>query len=239
MALDQNTNGIHLFIEVSVLEWQRLVLSSLSKSFSHNPVKIFCAVDVQLLVKLSFARVYELNWNWQIDFFYLYLTQLQISNFQFLQSLRCISKNENNHCSRRCCCCCVLPPHIKHICTQDTRSYFLKENLEIFLAFLNYLSNMLFLTIFDEVMFQLIKMNWDRLHFDQIHTWHRCLKLSSACTSMWGISVKTVPPGKAMSEIIFTTPLIIYNSSELINSALFSRANQGFMFSSATVFIHL
>jgi len=158
-------------------------------------------------------------------FFYLHLTQLQTSNFQFLQLLlRCISKNENNYrCSR--CCCCVPPPRIKHICTQDTRSYFLKQNLEIFLALLNYLSNMSFLTIFGEVMFQLIKINWDRLHFDQIHIWHRCLKLSSACTSMWGLSVKTVPPGKAMSEIIFTTPLTIYNSSELINSALFSRAN--------------
>ena len=55
MALDLNTNGIHLFIAVSVLEWQRLVLSSLSKSFSRNPEKIFHTVDVQLLVKLSLA----------------------------------------------------------------------------------------------------------------------------------------------------------------------------------------
>ena len=93
---------------------------------------------------------------------------------------------------------------------------------------------MLFLTIFGEVMFQLMKIKTDCFHFDQIHTWHRCLKLPSSCTSMWGISVKTVPPGKAMSKIIFTTPLTIYNSSELINSALFSRANQAFMFSSAS-----
>ena len=45
LALDQ---WIHLFIAVSVLEWQRLVLSSWSKGFSRSPEKIFRAVDVQL-----------------------------------------------------------------------------------------------------------------------------------------------------------------------------------------------
>ena len=59
LALDLNTNGTHLFIAVSVLEWQRLVLSSWSKSFSRSPEKIFRAVDVQLLVKLTF--IYDLS----------------------------------------------------------------------------------------------------------------------------------------------------------------------------------
>ena len=36
--------------------------------------------------------------------------------------------------------------------------------------------------------------------------------------------LKTVTSGSEMIEIIFTIPLTIYNSSEPINSALFSRA---------------
>ena len=62
------------------------------------------------------------------------------------------------------------------------------------------------------------------LHFDQIQTWHRCLKLAFFCLHIYVKSLKTVPSGEAMIEIIFTRPLTIYNSSELINSALFSKA---------------
>ena len=84
--------------------------------------------------------------------FYLHLTQLQTSNFQFLQ-LRCISKNEKNRCSR-CCCYSVPPPRIRRI----SRSYFLKHKPGYF-SCIAYPSSMLFLTIFGEVMFQFIKIN--------------------------------------------------------------------------------
>jgi len=71
-----------------IFEWstrQRLVLSSWSKSFSRNPEKIFRAVVVQLLLKLTFIRKrVELNLlkltHWKFVF-YLHLIQLQTSNF--------------------------------------------------------------------------------------------------------------------------------------------------------------
>ena len=44
---------------MSVLEWQRLVLSSWSKGFPRSPEKIFRAV--------SLARVYVLKLNWNIE----------------------------------------------------------------------------------------------------------------------------------------------------------------------------
>jgi len=61
-------------------------------------------------------------------------------------------------------------------------------------------------------------------HFDEIRTWHRCLKLSFFGLYICVRYLKTVPFGWAMIEIIFTRPLTIYKSSEPINSALFSRA---------------
>ena len=45
---------MNMQITVSVVEWQRLMLSSWLKSSSRSPEKIFRAVDVQLLVKLTF-----------------------------------------------------------------------------------------------------------------------------------------------------------------------------------------
>ena len=55
------------------------------------------------------------------------MIQLQTSNFQFLQ-LGCIIKIDKNRCS--CCCCYSFPPpRIRQI----SRSYFLKQSLEIFL----------------------------------------------------------------------------------------------------------
>ena len=63
------------------------------------------------------------------------------------------------------------------------------------------------------------------LHFDQIKFTHGTdiwSSLSLACTTMWSLW-KLFHPVLAMIEIIFMRPLTIYNSSELINSALFSR----------------
>ena len=64
------------------------------------------------------------------------------------------------------------------------------------------------------------------LHFDQIKFTHGTdiwSSLSLACTTMWSLW-KLFHPVLAMIEIIFMRPPTIYNSSELINSALFSRA---------------
>ena len=149
--LDLSTNRIHLFIAVSVLEWQRLVLSLWSKSFSRSSEKIFracwswCSASGETHIYLRpTARVYELNLNWHIEnlFLSLHLIQFQTSNFQFLP-LGCISKNQKNRCS---CCFCysvVLPPRIR-----QTSGDF---------SCTAYLSSMLFLTIFGETIFQLIK----------------------------------------------------------------------------------
>ena len=63
------------------------------------------------------------------------------------------------------------------------------------------------------------------LHFDQIHpSWHRCLKLAFFDLYIHVKSMKTLPSGEAMIKITFTRPLIIYKSSEPIDSALFSKA---------------
>ena len=118
-------------------------------------------------------------------FFYLHLIQLQTSNFQFLQT-GCVGKIEKNRCSRGRCCCCysVSPPRFRQI----SRSYFFKQKLEIF-SCIAYRSSMLFLTIFGEVMFHLIKVNWEfvfiLMKFARgTFIWN---SLSSACTSMWGL----------------------------------------------------
>ena len=124
--------------------------------------------------------------------FYLHLTQLRTTNFQFLQS-GCVSKNEKNLCFS-CCCYSVPPPRIRQI----SRSYFLKQNLEIF-QFLHCLS--LKYVVSDHFRWSNDPVNQNKLrmclHFHQILTWHRCLKLSA----LFGLciyvrSLKTVPSGK-------------------------------------------
>ena len=154
--------------------------------------------------------------HWKLVF-YLHLIQLQTSNFQCLQS-GCISKIEKNGCSR-CCCCCysVAPPRIRQI----SRSYFFKQNMEIFLAL--FISQLCCFWPFS--VFQLIKIKVRMcLHFDQIRKWHLCLKLCFFSLYIYVKYLNTFPSSLTMIEINFTRPLTSYNSSESINSALFSRA---------------
>ena len=84
---------------------------------------------------------------------------------------------------------------------------------------------MLFLTIFGKVMLQFIKINW-KCVFILIEFAHGTdvWKLAFFGLYIYVKSLKTVPSGLAAIEIIFTRPLTIYNSSEPINSALFSKA---------------
>ena len=118
LALDLNTNGIHLFIAVSIWEWWRLMPSSWSKKFFSLPRENFpccwCSASSETHFYLrTTARVYELKLaRWKFVF-YLHLIQLQTSIFQFLQ-LGCNGKNEKNRFSR-CCCYYVPPPRIGEI----------------------------------------------------------------------------------------------------------------------------
>ena len=67
------------------------------------------------------------------------------------------------------------------------------------------LTDMLFLSVLGEVIFQFIKINWNCmcLHFDQIRTWRRCLKFTFFGLYIYVKCVKTVQSGWAMIEIIF------------------------------------
>ena len=137
LALDLNTNRIHLFVEVSVLEWQRLVLSSWSKSFSRNPGKIFGAVDVQLLVKLFFTCTW---FNFRPQTF-------NSSNQDVLVKLR------------RIVVVVVVILFRRH--TSDKFQEAISSTRTGEFSCIAYLSSMLFLIIFGEVIFQLIEINWE------------------------------------------------------------------------------
>ena len=73
--------------------------------------------------------------------------------------LSILSKNEKNRCSR-CCWCYSVPPSDKF---QETVSCIEAEPGDF--SCIAYFSSMLFLTIFGEVMFQLIKINWECVLF--------------------------------------------------------------------------
>ena len=90
-----------------------------------------------------------------------------------------------------------------------------------------YLSSMLFLIIFGEVMLQLIKMNWECVFIliKFAHSTDVWNSLSSAYTTMWSLWKLFHPVKQWLHiEMIFTTLLTIYNCSEPINSALFFKS---------------
>ena len=157
---------------------------------------------------VSFARVYELKLtNWKFVF-YQHLIQLQTSSFQFSLKMRRIAV-------------LVVILFRRHVSDkfQETISCIEAEPGDF--SCIAYFSTMLFLTIFGEVIFQLVKIKWECVFIliEFAHGTDVWNSLSSACTSMWALWKLFHPDG-----IIFARPLTIYNSSEPINSALFSRA---------------
>ena len=134
----------------------------------------------------------------------------------------CISKTEKNRCSR-CCCCYSAFLFRSHALDKFQKAISWSRSWRYFLHrfFPKYV-------VSDHFRWGNVPVNQNKLrtclHFDQIRTWHRCLKLSFFGLYIFVRSLKTVPSGLAMIEIIFTRPLTIYNSSEPLNSALFSRA---------------
>ena len=111
----------------------------------------------------------------------------------------------------------AVPPRIRQI----SRSYFLKQNLEISLALLISL-----VCCFYHFWWSNVPVNKNKLRMclHLIEFVHGTVKLSFFGWYMYVRSLKTFPPDWAMMEIVFTIPLTIYNSLEPINSALFSKA---------------
>ena len=142
-------------------------------------------------ISVLYSSIYSAffkTWNWNIlkMFLSLPLTQPQTSNFQFLHLLGYVSKNEKNYCYR-CCCYSVPPPRIRQI----SRSYFLRHNQYISLA---YPKSMFFLTIFGEVMFLFIKINWKCIFIfiKFARTWHRYWTLAFFGLNIYSIHVESV-----------------------------------------------
>ena len=172
--------------------------------------KIFCGVDDQLLSKTNIhlrptARVYELNLNWHTLKIFLpalnWASDLKLSIL--LGKMRRIRR-----CSCSSCCCSVLFRRLASDKFQGDISWTITW---IFL--LNCLS--LKYVLSDDFRWKNLPVHQNKLKM--------CLRLSSACM-IYLKSLKTVPSDWAMIEIIFTRPMTIYNSSEPINSAAFSKA---------------
>ena len=102
--------------------------------------------------------------------FYLHSSQLQTSNFQFLQ-LGYINKNEKNPCSR-CCCYSIPPPRGIRQFQQDI-SWSITWIFLLHCLFLNYV-------VSDHFRWSNVLVHQNKLkmclHFHQILTWHRCFE---------------------------------------------------------------
>ena len=158
-------NGLYIELRIwnQVSYDLRSVLSSWSKSFSRNPEKSFRAVDewvsVLLLVKLIFIRKsYELNLNWHIENLFFTCTWLSFRPQTFN------SYNQNVLVTlRRIAVLVVVVVVTLLFCSAATHQTNIKK---LFLEaepgdFSLFLWSMLFLIIFGEVLFQLIKINWE------------------------------------------------------------------------------
>ena len=155
---------------MSVLKWQRLALSSWSKSFSRSPEKIFRALDVQLIVKfMNLTQIHVLKRNVFTCFWFCFRPQIFHSyNQDVLVKLRRIAVFV-----------VVLDILFRlHAPGKFQEAFFLSRAWRLFLHCLS-----LKCVVSDHFWWGNVPFNQNKLrmclHFHQNRTRHRCLKLSN------------------------------------------------------------
>ena len=139
---------------------------------------------------LLFARVYELNFNWHTEFFFFTCTCFSFRPQTFN------SYNQDVLVKLRRIAVLVVVAILfrRHASDKFQETISWSRTWRFFLHCLS-----LKYVVSDHFRWGNVPVNQSKLkmclHFDQIHTWHWCLKLSFFGLYIYARSLKTVPPG--------------------------------------------